>query len=226
MAKIAVIGLGRFGMSLARLLSRAGAEVLAIDRNGGLVAEASEDVAVAVRLDCTDEEALRMQGVDKVDVAVVGIGSHFEATVLTTSILRTLGVPRVVARAGSADRARILSRVGAHDVVFPEIETAQRWAHRLMTPHLRNFIELGEGHSLVEIAAPAAFVGRTPAQLTLRNRYDVNLVAIKRPASPKAEGAQPTPLEMLMPRPDTRILAGDWLVLFGPTEAIAKLPAD
>jgi trk system potassium uptake protein TrkA len=95
-----------------------------------------------------------------------------------------------------------------------------------MMPHLRNFIEIGEGHSLVEIEAPPALVGRTPAQLALRSKYDVNLVAIKRPLLRKPDAARPAGVELILPRPDTEIRSGDRLVLLGAESAVDKLPAE
>ena len=136
MDRFAIIGLGRFGQRLARMLSEAGAEVIAIDRSQEIVEAIRDEVTVAVALDATDERALLSQGVDKVDVAVVGIGTDFEAAVLATVILKQLGVPKVVARAATTNRGEILRRVGADDLVNPERESAYRWAHRLMGPNV------------------------------------------------------------------------------------------
>src|SRR6056297_2976590 len=130
MERYAVIGLGRFGFRLAELLTQAGAEVIAIDRRRDLVDAIRDRVGLAVALDSTDEEALRTQGIDKVDVAVVGIGTDFEANVLSVVTLKQLGLQRVIARATTPIRAKILSRVGADDIVNPENESAERWSNR------------------------------------------------------------------------------------------------
>lgn len=225
MPQFAVIGLGRFGSTLARELTAAGGEVIAIDSDRHLVEDIRDEVALAVRLDSTDEEALRTQGIDKVDVAIVGIGEHFEAAALTTAILKSMGVPRVISRAVSAIRGEILSRIGADAVIYPERETAVRWAQRLMMPELRDYIELGEGHALIQIAAPPSFHHKTPEQLKLRQRHNLLLVAVRRNvdvgAGPTAAGAQ-TPV-VIIPRPDTVILPGDVLVVVGSNEALAEL---
>ena len=134
MERFAVIGLGRFGNRLARLLAGAGAEVIAIDNNRAVVELIRDDVTLAVCMNSTDSEALRSQGVDKVDVAVVGMGEAFEDNVMTTVLLKKLGVPRVVSRTTSQIRGDILRQVGADDVVNPERESAHRWYNLLLAP--------------------------------------------------------------------------------------------
>lgn len=228
MPRFAVIGLGRFGATLAKDLSTAGAEVIAIDRNRELVEDLRDDVTLAIRLDSTDEQALRTQGIDKIDVAIVSIGEDFESAALTTAILKAIGVPRVISRAVTAIRGEILTRIGADTIVNPERETASRWAQRLMMPELKDYIELGEGHGLVQIAAPRAFHHKTPEQLDLRRRYNLLLVAVRRTVQVRAgsqAAADNTPV-IVVPRADTTILPNDILVLVGPNEALAELPQD
>ena len=140
--RFVVIGLGRYGSRLAVNLARAGAEVIAIDRNREVVEEMRDRVTLAVAMDSTDEQALRLQGVDKVGVAVVAIGHDFEANALTTVLLKHIGVKRVISRAGNPMQVRILSRIGADSVVNPEDETADRWSHKLLAPYLIDHIEL------------------------------------------------------------------------------------
>jgi len=228
MARFAVIGLGRFGMRLARLLCQAGAEVIAIDQDRDLVEQISDDVTLAVRLDATDAEALRTQGVDKVTAAVVGIGTDFEAAALTVLTLKSIGVKRVLARAGSNRRGQILRQIGADEVVFPEAESAKRWAQQLMLPTLRDFVELGEGHSLVQLRTPKSFAHKTPEQLRLRPKYGVNLVAIRRTVKVRTD-TQPSPHEshiFVIPQADTALLPDDVLILVGTNEDLAKLPSE
>ncbi len=228
MVKFAILGLGRFGLKLSRLLTKAGAEVIAIDKDYNLIQEARDDVALAVRMDCTDEEALIAHGIDKVDCAVVGIGLDFESTVLATSTLKKIGIPRVLARAASEVRGEILKRVGADAVVFPEDESAARWANRLMMPQFEDFVELDEKHSLVQVPAPQAFVNQTPRQLELRTRYMLNLVAIRRPTT-VANADDPSTRRwhvIAVPNPDEPIQAGDVLVLIGSNDSLASLPKD
>lgn len=234
MSRFAVIGLGRFGRRLALLLSQSGAEVIAVDVEGDIVQKHRDDVTHAVCMDSTDEQALTGQGVDKVDCAVVGMGTDFEAAVLTVTLLKKLGVPRVVARAASGTRGRILKQVGADDVVFPEYESAQRWSNQLMMPHFEEFLELDTEHSLVQVPAPESFVGKSLRELDLRAKYRLNVVAIRRPSrSPKPEPEAEEDKEAAKAQsewisaadPDEPIHAGDILVLIGENRDLSKLPA-
>lgn len=131
--KFAVVGLGLFGRALAVDLARAGAEVVAVDTDMGIVDDVRDEVALAVCLDATDEKELRAQGIHKVDVLVASIGNDFEANQLLVVLARELGIPRIVARAPSANHARILKLLGAHEVVLPEVEAAERMARSLLS---------------------------------------------------------------------------------------------
>lgn len=227
MERYAIIGLGRFGSRLATLLVDAGAEVIAIDKRRDLVEALRDRVTLAVCLDSTDEDALLSQGIDKVDVAIVGIGTAFEASALTTVILKQIGVPRVIARATTSVRAQILSRIGADDIVNPEQESAERWRNRLMAPAIMERIELAEGFSLVQVAAPEKFAGKTLMDLNIRNKYNVNVVAIRRTAAENdEEGIKRTRQFVLsVPMADTTIESGDVLLIIGDNEAIRNFPA-
>jgi len=223
MGRFAVIGLGRFGARLARLLARGGAEVLAVDSRREPVEELRDDVDRAVCLDSTDEEALKAQGIDQVDVAVVGIGTHFEAAVLTTVLLKRLKVPRVITRAASSVRAQVLSNVGADDIVNPEQESAERWSNRLLAPSILEQITLAEGYSVAQLEAPASFHGKTLRDLAILNRYKVNVIAIRRQKEGAKEGEPPHEV-ITVPMADTTIQPGDVLLLIGSDEAIADFP--
>lgn len=131
--KVAVVGLGIFGRALAVDLARAGAEVVAVDTDMKLVEGVRDEVELAVCLDATEERELRAQGIHKVDVLVASIGSDFEANQLLVVLARQIGIPRVIARAPSASHARILQLVGAHEVVLPEVEVAERMARSLLS---------------------------------------------------------------------------------------------
>ncbi len=226
MQRFAVIGLGRFGMRLAKALAAEDAEVIAIDRDPKFVESCRDQVTLAVCLDSTDEEALRSQGVEKVDTAIVGIGTDFESAALTVALLRSMGCRRIVARAESDIQARIMYRVGADEIASPERESAARWAHRIGRPNLQKYVELGEGYSLVYLAAPASFHDCDLQSLKLRNKYGVNLVAINRPLEDD-EAAEPGTVGLtrtLIPDADTTILPGDILIVVGADDCIARLP--
>jgi len=226
MTRIAVIGLGRFGMTLAKALSAAGVEVIAIDTNGSLVEAVSDEVSLAVRLDATQRDALAAQAVDRVDQAVVAIGEGFEATLLATLHLKTMGVPTVIARAQTRIRSQILKLVGADEVLSPERESALRLARRLTHPHLEDYVEMAEGHSIISLQAPADFHHKTLQEINLRRQYRVNLVAIKRRVAVETPDGTAEPAEQIIsvPEAETVIQPGDVLVLIGKTDSLAKLP--
>ncbi|MHC4495625.1 MAG: potassium channel family protein [Planctomycetota bacterium] len=194
MRRFAVIGLGRFGKKLAVALAMSGAEVIAIDKNREAIELLTDQVSHAVRLDSTDEEALKAQGIDKVDVAIIGIGQGtgrgFESAILTVVNLRQMGVKRIYARAEDLIAGEVFSKVGATEVIYPEIESAQRWAYKLIAPQIGEKIDFAEGYSLARIKAPASFDGKTVMDLQLRQKYSVNLVLINESGSDKARRAR------------------------------------
>ncbi|MEN6384400.1 MAG: TrkA family potassium uptake protein [Phycisphaerales bacterium] len=225
MKKFAVIGLGRFGRRLAVSLTQSEAEVIAIDQNRDIVEQIRDEVTHAVRLDSTDEDALRAQGVEKVDVAIVGIGQSgrgFESSVLTVVNLKAMGVPRVYARAETVVQGQVLSKVGATEVIYPEIESAQRWAGKLITPQILDKIDLSPGYSLARIIAPDSFHERTVLDLQLRQKYGINLVSIKR--GDNVEDRRQKGEIINVPLPDTIIYAGDTMMITGSDENLAQLP--
>ncbi len=226
MERFAVIGLGRFGSRLATHLAASGAEVIAIDRDRAIVEELRDQVTLAIALDATDEQALRVQGIDQVDTAIVGIGHNFEANALATVLLKSMRVKRVISRAGNRMQARILSRIGADAVVSPEDESADRWSHRLLAPFLIDHVELGEGYALVQMAAPRGWHGKTLAELDLRRKYNVTIVAIKRKVeSATATGADSYEERVVdVPQPKSRLGADDTLIVAGFDADLEKLP--
>lgn len=228
MQKVAVIGLGRFGTALAKQLTASGAEVIALDHDMALVNEIREDVAVAVKLDSTDPAALRGQEVDLVDVAVVAIGENFEAALLTTVILNKMGVPRIICRAQTTFHAEIFKQIGAHEVIQPEIQAGERLGHSLANPQLEDLITLAEGYTLIELYAPKEFCGKSLQVLELRKRYDVNLIAIKRPHQEIGPDGIPIKKQTVIgvPRATDQIERGDVLVVVGSNEALARLPKE
>lgn len=224
--RFVVVGLGRYGSRLAVNLARAGAEVIAIDRDRSIVEEIRDRVTLAVALDGTDEQALRLQGVDKVGVAIVAIGHDFEANALATVTLKQLGVKRVISRAGNPMQVRILGRIGADSVVNPEDETADRWSHKLLAPYLIDHIELASGYGLVQMPVPKAWVGKTLEELDLRPTYNVNIVAIKRrlPASTQTGRDEYDEIVVDLPLPTSRLNSDDILVIAGRDDDLEDLP--
>lgn len=230
MKQFAVIGLGRFGKKLAIALAMSGAEVIAIDKNREEIEQIRDQVSLAVRLDSTDEEALKAQGVDKVDVAIVGIGpggggQSFESAILTVVNLRQMGIKQIYARAEDLIAGEVFSKVGATEVIYPEIESAQRWAYKLIAPQIGEKIDFSPGYSLARIKAPASFDEKTVMDLRLRQEYNVNLVAIKR--GEKGAGKKQKEGDIInVPMPNTVIYEGDILMVAGSDADLAKLPQE
>ncbi len=226
METFAVIGLGRFGMTLAKALGKAGRDVIAIDTDRELVEEASTDVAVAVRLDATDERALKSQGVDKVSCAVVAIGERFEANILATAVLKSMGVKHIVARADTPIRQQVLRHVGADEIISPEHESATRLAQKLVTPNILAFLSIGEGITMVQMRAPARFHNKRLAEIGLREKYGVNLVAIKKRVVTHTKAGEEEVDEKVLdiPKPADVIEPDDVLILMGSDDAIASVP--
>ncbi len=225
MERFAVIGLGRFGSRLARNLSAKGAEVIAIDKDRRVVEELRDQVTLAVALDATDEQALKIQGVDQVDVAVVCMGHDFEANALSTVLLKNLRVDRVVSRAANDMQARILSRIGADSIVSPEDEASDRWTNRLLLPFIIDHVELGEGYGIVQMPTPDSWRGKTLSELDLRSKHNVTMVAIKRRApSAGPSGAEEVEERVVdLPQPTSRLTADDMLVIAGFDRDLRKL---
>ncbi len=227
MPNIAVIGLGRFGLALSKNLGIGGAHVIAIDKNRQNVEAIKDDVQVAVRLDSTDEIALKSQGVDKVDACVIAIGENFEAALLTTVITKKLGVPKIICRAQTEFHAEIFRQIGADEVIQPETQAGEQLAHNLANPHVEDLISLADGYTVVELIAPKAFVNQTVAEIALRSKYQVNLVAIKKKTTEKKdEETIEKHIIISVPSPDDMIHEGDIMVLVGSDDALAKLPKE
>ncbi len=234
MKRFAVIGLGRFGKKLAIALAMSGAEVVAIDKNREEIEQIRDQVSLAVRLDSTDEEALKAQGIDKVDVVIVGIGQGdgagkgFESAILTVVNLRQMGVPQIYARAEDLIAGEVFSKVGATEVIYPEIESAQKWAYKLIAPQIGEKIDFAPGYSLARIKSPASFDGKTVMDLQLRQKYNVNLVAIKRAEHSRSKKSDKSEKGGIInvPMPNTVIYKDDILMVAGSDADLAKLPQE
>lgn len=208
----AVIGLGRFGMSVGANLATQGHEVLGIDESESLVHAASSVLTHVIQADATDEEALKAMGLRNFDAVIVAIGSDLEASILVTLLLKEMGVPLVIAKASTDLQGRVLQKIGADRVVYPERDMGARVAHSLLATNILDYIELSPKYSILEIEAPPQICGKTLKELNLRNRYSVNVMAIKRGhsilATPKAEDV---------------IMSGDILVVIGPHDGLRNL---
>ena len=183
MKSFAVIGLGRFGRSLAKKLGALGAEVLAIDKNMALVEDISDFVTQSAAGDCTDEKVLRTLGVKNCDCAVVAISENIESSIMITSVLKSLGVKYVVAKAKSSLHAKVLGQIGADRVVFPEADFGKKLAQGLVSSNVLDFIPLSDKYAIMEIKMPEDWADKTLAELDIRKKYGINIVAVKDPDS-------------------------------------------
>jgi trk system potassium uptake protein TrkA len=212
-SSVLVVGLGRFGGALSLALARLGHEVLAIDSSMDRVQEFAGVLTHVVQTDATSEAALLQIGAPDLDVAVVAIGSDIEASVLATSALIDIGVKEVWAKAITAPHGRILERIGATHVVFPEAEVGERVAH-LLTGKMIDFIQFDDDFAIVKTKAPIEAHGKTLGESALRSKYGVTIVGVKRPGQ-----------DFTYARPETDVHAGDLLIVAGSTASVEKFAA-
>jgi len=219
-----VIGAGRFGSSVAMTLAKNGCEVTVVDSDKDNVQRISEYVSNAVQLDATDEKALRSIGIEGADVAIVSIGEQMEASILVTMALKEMGIKTVVAKAVTETHGKILARVGADKVVFPERDMGVRLANALLHPSLLEHVEVSPGYNIAEFEAPKVLWGRSIAQSAVRARHGVQIVAIKR-RKPGLDEEGESVLEEdvdLIPSAETVINEGDLLLVVGREENVRK----
>ena len=175
-----IIGLGRFGSSVAKTLYALGHDVLAIDSNEDLVQEISDSVTHAVQMDATDENALRTLGLRNFDVAVVTIGANIQASVMATLLVKEMGIKYIIAKGNSDLHAKVLYKIGADRVILPEKDMGVRVAHNLVSSSILDYIELSPDYSIIEIESPKEWYGKSMKELSLRSKYGINVMAIKR----------------------------------------------
>ncbi|MDI6703615.1 MAG: TrkA family potassium uptake protein [bacterium] len=225
MRQIAVIGLGQFGISVAKTLVQEGVEVIAIDRKEEKIQEVRDVVSQAVKIDATDEKALITLGIPEVDVAIVSIGQNIQQSILVTLLLKEIGVKEIVAKAITPLHGRVLEKIGVDKIVSPEIDTGVRIARSLAFPNILRQIEVSSRHSIVEILAPERFVGKTLKEINIRERYGVNIIAIKREITHIDDKGDVTHVDEvdISPKADDMIAKGDILIVFGDNESMKKI---
>ena len=174
-----VIGLGKFGQSVAKTLYQLGYDVLAVDDDEAIVQEISDQVTHAVQMDATDEYSLRTLGIRNFDVAVVSIGTNVQSSIMVTLNLKEAGVKKVIAKGNNEMHAKLLRKIGADRVILPEADMGVRVAHNLVSSYILDFIELSPDYSIVEISVPTQWIGKTIKDLDARAKYGFNIMAIK-----------------------------------------------
>ncbi|WP_187263134.1 potassium channel family protein [Pontibacter beigongshangensis] len=221
--KFAVIGLGVFGNSIARTLAERGAEVLAIDNNEDHVQDIKDEVAYAVTLDSTDIRALEAQNVQDMDAVVVAIGEDFEALLITTANLQELNIKRVITRASNKQQRRILEKMGVQEILSPEGEVGKTVAERLLQPSIRTFLPLPDNYEIVEINTPRGVANRSIAKISLREKYNLNLITIKRSFEEVLDGKAMQVEHIIgVPKAETIIYPSDILILIGKKNDIKR----
>lgn len=209
--QFAVIGLGRFGSSVARKLYEAGQEVMGIDINEERIEDAELLVTHAVVADTTEEEALKAIGIRNFDCVIVAIGNDMESSILTTLLLKEMGVKKVITKALSKHHGKVLDKVGADWIVYPERDMGDRVANQLLSPNMLNYIELSKEYNIEEIRIPSKMAGKSLRELDIRAKFNLSVIAIVR------EGDI-----IISPSPDQNIQNDDLLVMIGSREDLAK----
>ncbi len=212
--KFGVIGLGNFGSTVAKALFEAGHDVVVLDRDRDRVQAMQRYATQAVIADATQKEILEELALDKMDAVIVSLGKDLSASVLVTLYLRDLKVKKIVVKIASEDHGRVLDRVGATEIVFPEKDMALRLAQSLISPNILDYLPLSPEYSLLELAPPKEFTGKSLAELRLRSRFGVNVLAVR----------QIIPERMVInPSADFVIKDSDVLVVLGKREDLDKI---
>lgn len=211
--QFAVIGIGRFGYSVAHALSTMGFDVLAIDNDEERTEHIAGIVTHAVTADSTDEESLRALGIRNFDVVVVAIGENIQASILTTLILKDLGGPQIVVKAHNELHSKVLRKIGADMVVHPERDMGIRVAHHLTSPNIVDYIDISEEYSIVELRVTPTMIGKNLRELDIRAKYKCNVMAIKQGGTKMN----------ISPDANDRLVENDVLVVVGQRDDLTKL---
>jgi trk system potassium uptake protein TrkA len=214
MKRVVVIGLGIFGSQLARQLYEKGIEVVAIDKNRDVVQKIKDHSTKAVLADATDKEVLEGIGIAADDTVVISFGEDLSASTLLTLYLKEMKVREIIVKVPNEDYKRILLKVGASEAIIPEREMATKVARSIISPNILEYLPISEDYTICELAPPTAFIGKTLAELDLRKRYQLQVIAIRDVLSESLQ---------LVPRASSVIKDSDVLVIIGREEDIQKV---
>ncbi|MBL0701033.1 MAG: TrkA family potassium uptake protein [Desulfosarcina sp.] len=214
MKKFAIIGLGKFGHYLATGLYEKGHEVLALDKNSGSIQAIKDLVSQAVVADATDRHVLELLGIQEMDSVVVCIGSVLSDSILAVFNLKDIGVKNIFAKSISEAHKRILYKVGATEVFFPEKDTAVSLAEKMRNPNMLDYLPFLEGYSIIELAVPNKFIGKSLQELNLINKFGILVIAIKEIVPERLN---------LIPKGNFILKDSDSMILLGTNEAFEKL---
>lgn len=207
-----VIGLGRFGASVAKTLYKMGHDVLAIDKDEDVVQNISDSVTHAIQMEATDENGLKTIGIRNFDVAVITIGSNIQASIMATLLVKEMGVNYIVCKGNSEIHEKVLYKIGANKVIQPEKDMGVRVAHNLVSSNILDYIELSEEYSVIEIEAAPGWCNKTLKELDLRSKYGINVMAIR-----NGEDVS------IAPSANRMLTEGNVVVAIGSSEKLSKL---
>ena len=214
MKRVVVIGLGIFGSQLVRQLYEKGIEVIAIDKNRDVVQRIKDHSTKAVMADATDKEVLESIGIAAGDTVVISFGEDLSASTLLTLYLKEMQVREIIVKVPNEDYKRILLKVGASEAIIPEREMATKVARSIISPNVLEYLPISEDYTICELAPPTAFIGKTLAELDLRKRYQLQVIAIRDVLSESLQ---------LVPRASSVIKDSDVLVIVGREDDIQKV---
>lgn len=214
MKRVVVIGLGIFGSQLARQLYDKGIEVVAIDKNKDIVQKIKDHSTKAVLADATDKEVLESIGIAADDTVVISFGEDLSASTLLTLYLKEMQVREIIVKVPNEDYKRILLKVGASEAIIPEREMANKVARSIISPNVLEYLPISEDYTICELAPPTAFIGKSLAELDLRKRYQLQVIAIRDVLSESLQ---------LVPRASSVIKDSDVLVIVGREDDIQKV---
>lgn len=178
--QFAVIGVGRFGSSVARKLVEAGQDVLVIDSSEERIQDVEHEFTHAVVADATDEKALTSVDILSFDSVIVAISSDMQSSILTTMLLSNLGVEKIIAKAIDERHGQVLEKIGVDWIIYPEKDMGERVANQILSPNVLNYIEISKRHSIEEVKLPKSMVGKSLKELDLRTNYNINVIALER----------------------------------------------
>src|SRR5450759_2424953 len=214
MKRAVVIGLGIFGYNIARTLFESGFEVVAVDKNKDIIQKIRDHSTKAILADGTDQEMMDEIGVGEDDIAIISFGEDLAAATLITLHLNQLKVKNIIVKAPNEEHKLILEKVGATEVVIPEMDMAKKVAKSLVSPNMMDYIPLSEDYIILEMASPNSILGKTIAELQLRSKYNIEVIAVRDVISDKVH---------MVPQADFIIKDGEVLVVIGKEEDIRKI---
>lgn len=206
----AVIGMGRFGQSVVEELIRQEVDVLVIDKDPERIAKMSHIATHAVTLDTTDVQSLKEVGISSIDHVVVAIGKDLQSSILTTLVLKNLGVQQVTVKVQDMNHELIVEKLGADEIIQPEQQSGKRLASKIVSDNVLDYIDLNESHSFIDVKATAKIIDSTVINLDVRNRFKINIVAVRRGE------------DIIIPDADTVIEESDQLLLIGHNNDLQK----